>query len=43
MGMEWLWRLLRQPSRIVRQMALPHYIITLLLAKDKTKGRFEKS
>ncbi len=41
-GMEWLWRLLRQPSRIVRQMALPQYILTLLFAKDKTQGRFDK-
>lgn len=41
-GMEWLWRLLRQPSRIVRQMALPKYVLTLLFTKDKTKGRFDK-
>jgi N-acetylglucosaminyldiphosphoundecaprenol N-acetyl-beta-D-mannosaminyltransferase len=41
-GMEWLWRLILQPSRIKRQMAIPKYIITLLFAKDKTKGRFEK-
>lgn len=40
--MEWVWRLLRQPSRIIRQMALPKYILVLLFTKDKTKGRFEK-
>lgn len=41
-GMEWLWRLIREPKRIVRQMALPKYVLTLLFAKDKTKGRFDK-
>lgn len=42
-GMEWLWRLIRQPSRIIRQMALPKYVLTLLFTKDKTKGKFDKN
>lgn len=25
-GLEWLWRLLRQPSRIIRQIAIPKFI-----------------
>jgi len=41
-GMEWLWRLIREPSRIKRQMVLPVYLIKVLFAKDKTKGKFDK-
>jgi N-acetylglucosaminyldiphosphoundecaprenol N-acetyl-beta-D-mannosaminyltransferase len=41
-GMEWLWRLILQPNRIKRQMAIPKYIMTLLFTKDKTKGKFDK-
>lgn len=40
-GMEWFWRLAREPSRIVRQSVLPVYLIKLLLVKDKTKGKFD--
>ena len=36
-GIEWLWRFIRQPSRIIRQLALPKYVLTLLFSKDKTK------
>lgn len=39
-GMEWLWRLVRQPKRIIRMRVLPIYLIKLILKKDKSKGRF---
>ena len=42
MGIEWLWRLCREPSRIKRQSVLPVYVIKLLFTKDKTKGKFDK-
>ena len=42
MGIEWLWRLFREPSRIKRQSVLPVYVIKLLFTKDKTKGKFDK-
>jgi len=32
-GLEWLFRLLRQPSRLVRMLALPHFVIRVLTAK----------
>lgn len=41
-GMEWFWRLCRQPSRIIRQCVLPIYLVKVLFAKDKTKGKFSK-
>lgn len=41
MGVEWFWRLCRQPSRIMRQRVLPIYLIKVLVAKDKTKGKFD--
>jgi N-acetylglucosaminyldiphosphoundecaprenol N-acetyl-beta-D-mannosaminyltransferase len=41
-GIEWLWRLILQPSRIIRMMALPQFVIKLLFSKDKTKGKFDK-
>lgn len=40
-GLEWLWRLCKEPKRIVRMMALPAYLIKIVFKKDKTKGRFE--
>lgn len=40
-GMEWFWRLLREPSRIKRQLVLPVYLLKILFAKDKTKGKFD--
>lgn len=40
-GMEWFWRLIREPSRIKRQLVLPVYLIKVLFAKDKTKGKFD--
>lgn len=42
LGIEWLWRLAKQPSRIIRMMVLPQYLIKILLKKDKTKGKFDK-
>ena len=41
-GMEWLWRLLKEPTRIKRQIVLPIYLFKVLFAKDKTKGKFSK-
>ncbi len=40
-GMEWLWRLMKEPKRIVRMRVLPIYLIKILFKKDKSKGRFE--
>lgn len=42
MGIEWLWRLFREPSRIKRQSVLPVYVIKLLFTKDRTKGKFDE-
>lgn len=39
-GMEWFWRLCREPKRIKRQLVLPVYLLKVLFAKDKTKGKF---
>lgn len=39
-GMEWFWRLILEPSRIVRMRVLPIFLIKLLLKKDKSKGKF---
>jgi N-acetylglucosaminyldiphosphoundecaprenol N-acetyl-beta-D-mannosaminyltransferase len=41
LGIEWLWRLCREPKRIVRMMVLPEYLIKIVFAKDKTKGRWD--
>ncbi len=41
-GMEWLWRLCKQPSRIKRQIVLPLYLIKIVFKKDKTKGKFDE-
>ena len=40
-GIEWLWRLFKEPSRIKRMMQLPKYLIKIMFVKDKTKGRWE--
>lgn len=42
LGIEWLWRLAKEPKRIIRMMALPKYLIIVLLKKDKTKGKFDE-
>ena len=39
-GLEWLWRLIKQPSRIVRMMVLPVFLFKILFTKDITKGKF---
>ncbi len=39
-GMEWFYRLCKQPQRIKRQIVLPIYLLKVLFAKDKTKGKF---
>lgn len=41
-GIEWLWRLILQPSRIGRMIVLPIYLIKIIFTKDMTKGNFEK-
>ena len=41
-GIEWLWRLMKQPSRIVRMRVLPIYLMKVIFTKDTTKGKFEK-
>ncbi len=40
-GIEWLWRLAKEPKRIKRMMALPAFLIKIVFSKDKTKGNFE--
>lgn len=40
-GIEWLWRLFRQPKRLMRMIALPAYLIKIIFTKDITKGKFE--
>jgi len=39
---EWLWRLVLQPSRIFRMIVLPIYLIKITFSKDITKGKFDK-
>jgi len=34
-GLEWLWRLIHQPKRLRRQMAIPHFMWQILLIKLK--------
>lgn len=41
-GIEWLWRLIREPKRIKRMTVLPLYLLTILFTKDITKGKFDK-
>ena len=41
-GMEWFWRLLRQPTRIVRMMAIPSFMLKLFFTKDISKSKWEK-
>ena len=41
-GIEWLWRLIREPKRIKRMAVLPVYLLTILFTKDITKGKFDK-
>lgn len=41
-GLEWLWRLFLEPSRIIRMTVLPLYLIKLIFTKDKTKGKWDR-
>ena len=41
LGIEWLWRLILQPKRIIRMMALPIYYLKIKFTKDITKGKFD--
>lgn len=37
MGLEWLYRLVKEPSRIRRQMAIPKFMLYILFSKDPVK------
>ena len=37
LGLEWLYRLIKEPSRIKRQMVLPKFMLTVLFSKDIIK------
>lgn len=37
LGLEWLYRLIKEPSRIKRQMVLPKFVIKVLFTKDVVK------
>ncbi len=39
---EWLWRLMLEPSRIFRMIVLPIYLLKITFVKDITKGKFSK-
>ena len=39
---EWLWRLILQPTRIFRMIVLPIYLFKITFTKDITKGKFDK-
>ena len=41
LGIEWLWRLILQPKRIIRMMVLPIYYLKIKFTKDITKGKFD--
>lgn len=41
-GIEWLWRLILQPSRICRMIVLPIYLFKIIFTKDMTKGKWDK-
>ena len=42
LGIEWIWRLMLQPSRIFRMTVLPIYLMKIVFTKDITKGKFDK-
>lgn len=42
LGIEWLWRLILQPSRFFRMIVLPIYLMKIIFTKDITKGKFDK-
>jgi len=39
LGLEWCYRLLRQPRRIGRQMAIPHYMAVIYLVRLRAAMR----
>lgn len=41
MGLEWLYRLLKQPKRFFRMMALPKFALTVLFKGERYKGNEE--
>lgn len=41
-GIEWLWRLILQPTRIRRMVVLPIYVLKILFTKDNTKGKWSE-
>ena len=41
-GLEWLWRLFLEPTRIKRMSVLPLYLLKLLFTKDKTKSKWDR-
>ena len=41
-GIEWLWRLIKEPKRIKRMAVLPIYLLKIIFTKDITKGKFDK-
>lgn len=41
-GIEWLWRLVKEPKRIKRMVVLPIYLLKVIFAKDIAKGKFDK-
>lgn len=42
-GIEWLWRLILQPTRIKRMIVLPIYLFKITFTKDMEKSVYEKS
>ena len=40
-GIEWLWRLCLQPSRIIRMLVLPKFFLKMKFTKDISKGKFD--
>lgn len=41
-GIEWLWRLILQPSRIARMIVLPIFYFKICFTKDMEKSKFDK-
>lgn len=39
---EWLWRLILQPTRIKRMIVLPIYLMKIIFTRDVTKGSYDK-
>ena len=39
LNLEWLYRLLREPKRVRRQLALPHFVVLALLERARGRSR----